>query len=136
MACKSEKFYFLYIWRSIASHHLVFMKSVGQPHESPFYFQKLKKIKNLVTFKSYDSLKTVYRFPIFAEKYWRQQNYGILGTNWYIFKKALMVYYYCTKFFPACPYPEIWGTSKYYPPRFAQTLIVLKLPSNLVNKVT
>ena len=37
-------------------------------------------------------------FQFCHKKYWRQQNFRNLATIWYIFSKALMVHYHCTKF--------------------------------------
>ena len=48
-----------------ASHYLVFMKNRGQSHKSHFYFQNLKK--KMFVSRVIDSLKTVCRFPIFAQ---------------------------------------------------------------------
>ena len=86
MAPKNRKSYFSHIWRAIASEHLFSCKML------------VNQLKDLVSVKNYGTLKLEYRFSIFAKKWWRQQNYGYLGTDRHIFWKALMVHDHCTKF--------------------------------------
>ena len=88
-----------------------------------FYFQNLKtELKNLVSTKSYGSLKMVCRFLIFLQKMLLQAKLCEPG-NWYIFEKLLC----CTTILPnfmflVYPYPEIWVAGKNDPPGHTKTL--------------
>ena len=94
-----SKLFFTYLARHKA---LVFgfHKYEGQPRESPFFLllESENKVEKSCFYQELWSLKIVHRFSIFKQKCWRQQNYGNLGVNWYVFSKALMVHYHCTKF--------------------------------------
>ena len=109
MAHQNLKLHFLHIWCDTALSIWFSLKMVVNHIKVIFFFfQNLKtELTNLVSIKSYGSLKIVYRFSIFAQKYC---------------SKALLGHYHCTKF----PVSNIstsrdMGSGQNEPPRPTQT---------------
>ena len=81
----------------------------GKPREIPFFIisesenraEKSCSYQELWLFEK--GLETFSEsFECLHKKCRRQQNYGNLGTNWYIFSRALMVHCHCLNKFHVC----------------------------------